>query len=405
MKLNATSILKFSDNPRTEVKELREAVIEQTRLKLAKCKMAIAIHDTTLVKPTAKSSSIDEFRYNKGFFAHASLLINPDDTKEIFGIGAVHLWSRLRKLPIRTTGEHARWLDQVKRTQENFDDIEFIHVMDREGDSCPLWSELVNNQYRFVIRLKHNRHVKTESGEASRLWEEMESAKIFGQKTIQLSRRKGSPYPNTKTAHPPRESRPAVLSIAAKSVHVHKTNKVGHTIKETVKLNVLRVFESKAPKGEIPVEWLLLTTEPIETVEQVLRIVEVYKSRWTIEEFFKGLKTGCQLEERLLGDADAWHRLFMLYLPIATNILNLRIRADEEVRLKDVSETQLKILKIKAKEVGKKIQTNHDLKLQIARLGGHIATAGNPGWITLLRGYKELYLLEQGWLLAQSIKM
>jgi hypothetical protein len=41
-----------------------------------------------------------------------------------------------------------------------------------------------------------------------------------------------------------------------------------------------------------------MTTEPIDTPEQILAVVDGYRHRWKIEELFKALKTGCAYEKR-----------------------------------------------------------------------------------------------------------
>jgi hypothetical protein len=50
-----------------------------------------------------------------------------------------------------------------------------------------------------------------------------------------------------------------------------------------VTVNVVLVCEPNPPPGEEPVEWLLLTTLPIDTPEQVRTIVTYYCVRWAIE--------------------------------------------------------------------------------------------------------------------------
>ena len=57
-------------------------------------------------------------------------------------------------------------------------------------------------------------------------------------------------------------------------------------------INVVHVRETDAPNGQEPIDWTLLTTEPVETDEQISRVVDFYRSRWLIEEYFKALKTG-----------------------------------------------------------------------------------------------------------------
>ena len=77
--------------------------------------------------------------------------------------------------------------------------------------------------------------------------------------------------------------------------------------------------EVDPPDGEPPLEWRLVTTELITTPEQVLRIVEWYRTRWLIEEFYKCLKTGCAYEKRQLESLDTLLVALALLAPIAGN--------------------------------------------------------------------------------------
>jgi hypothetical protein len=40
--------------------------------------------------------------------------------------------------------------------------------------------------------------------------------------------------------------------------------------------------------------------------------------------------------------------------------------------------------------------------LAIAKLGGHIKNNGEPGWLVLNRGYRELLTFERGWQAAKQ---
>ena len=55
----------------------------------------------------------------------------------------------------------------------------------------------------------------------------------------------------------------------------------------------MHVFELGPPAGAPAVEWLLLTTLPVDTPEALAFVVDSYRARWVIEEYFKALKTGC----------------------------------------------------------------------------------------------------------------
>lgn len=390
---------RFFNNSRIELDEIKDAIISETKSKM-NCVEAIAVHDTTHVGPASKASTIDEFQMSNGFFAHVSILVDSQSLRRIHGTGAIHIWSRVKKRKKKnSTGEQYRWVNHVNEMEADFAGVSLVHIMDREGDSSAIWSNLINDERRFVIRVKNNRKVKSEKDKNARLIGEMRHAAVIAKREITLSKRDVSPCP--RSAYKARATRTATLKISAKSVEVHKTDKYGNTINQTVRLNVVRVFEDRKREGSI--EWLLLTTEPIETKKQVLRIVDFYKARWVIEEFFKGVKTGCRLEERLFDSADAWYKLFALSLPIGTTLLNMRLNKQEKLD-SFLTKPQKKILQLKAQEIRQRIESNEDALYQIARLGGHIKANGPPGWLTLQRGYEQLLLLEIGWVLAKRKK-
>lgn len=65
----------------------------------------------------------------------------------------------------------------------------------------------------------------------------------------------------------------------------------------------------------------LLSTLPVDTVEQILKIVEYYVARWPIEVFFRVFKTGCRVEEIQLESKDRLITALMFYKVIAWRIL------------------------------------------------------------------------------------
>ncbi len=58
------------------------------------------------------------------------------------------------------------------------------------------------------------------------------------------------------------------------------------TLKQgNITLNAVLAEEINPPKGETPLKWLLLTSEPVESLAQALRVIDIYTHRWRIEEF------------------------------------------------------------------------------------------------------------------------
>lgn len=393
---------RFINNGHVDLNDIKDAIFSNTKSFMKERSEAIAIHDTTHISPTSKLEDIDDFKKGKGFFVHLSLLVDSTSLKRIHGPGALHIWNRV-KASKRKEKEITRWLNQVDQTEADFSNIDLIHVMDREGDACSIWSEMFKHGRRFVIRVKStDRRVKLENDELSNLSEEMKHEKPIAERKVTLSKRTVF---MPRSRYRSRDQEETILDISAKQLRVCLRTPNGNKMSKTVPLNVVRVFErQKGPKKEL-VEWLLLTTEPIETTKQVLRVVDIYRARWIIEEFFKGLKSGCRLEERLLGDAKSWHKLAAFCLPVATAILNIRLNYEESVNGNYFSPCQLEILKRRAKKHGRTVTTNEQAQRELAKLGGHITADGPPGWITLLRGYQELLAMEYGWLLSQGEKM
>ena len=170
-------------------------------------------------------------------------------------------------------------------------------------------------------------------------------------------------------------------------------------------LNVVRVWELTPPEGEKPVEWLLLTSEPITTPEQIARVVDWYRSRWVIEEFFKALKTGCSYEKRQLESFHALRNALAIFAPIAWQILLVRTEArhrPESPARGVVSEDQLAVLRAAARKPLPSAPTARHVMLAIAALGGHLPRNGEPGWLVLARGLEKLDTLTAGWRLAKE---
>ena len=81
------------------------------------------------------------------------------------------------------------------------------------------------------------------------------------------------------------------------------------------------VRETDPPEGDVRVEWLLLTSLPIENAAAVRQVIEYYCVRWMIEIFFRTLKSGCRAEERRFETIDRQLRCLAVYLIVAWRTL------------------------------------------------------------------------------------
>jgi hypothetical protein len=151
------------------------------------------------------------------------------------------------------------------------------------------------------------------------------------------------------------------------------------------------------------VEWTLATTEPIATVADIERIVDVYSARWVIEEYFKAIKTGCAYEKRQLESMHTLLNGLAVFVPIAWRLLLLRTLArdaSDEPATNVLTDTQLAVLRATVKPPPPNNATVREAMLAVARLGGHIKNNGEPGWAVLGRGFQKLLAREEGWIAA-----
>jgi hypothetical protein len=170
-------------------------------------------------------------------------------------------------------------------------------------------------------------------------------------------------------------------------------------------VNVVRVWETKPPQGQPAVEWILLTTEPVTTKKQLLRIVDIYCKRWMIEDFFKALKTGCSLEKRQIESYSAMRKVLSLLAPLAYKLLLLRgiqRRASMPTPVQLFDAVDLMIIG-RAQPVPRPAPESLDEALALlARMGGHLKNNGPPGWMTLGAGYEKLLFLKLGYHMGRN---
>src|SRR5262249_6294944 len=98
---------RFMNNDRAELDSLIEAVERDTHERCNSATSAIAIHDTTQVKPSAKAAqALDDFKYCSGYYAHLSLLVSAENLRHVYGPAALKMWGRRKKVKVKgSSGE------------------------------------------------------------------------------------------------------------------------------------------------------------------------------------------------------------------------------------------------------------------------------------------------------------
>jgi len=403
-------LYRFLNNDEVTFEAVHAPHAEQTRLRCQAHDRVLVLHDTTVLKFNGDREGLGRIHDDggaRGFRLHISLAVTAARTP--LGVLRAETWARtapplsdlnrrhLRKNPQRESlrwGRAARACEQMPGQAART-----IHVMDREGDNYDLLSELSAAQTRFVIRLSHNRALV---GDRDKLREVAGRAPTLFRREVHVGPRAAGRL--KKDHHPARQAREATLQVSATTVQLSRSSNFVPGSPPSLKVNVVTVLERDCPKGEQPITWYLVTNEPINTAEHVAAVVDAYRARWVIEEFFKALKTGCQIERRQMESYEALRIALALFLPIAVRLLALRdaARTEPEQPCSALTPTQLQLLRTCGRKLLSATPTNRDVYSALAALGGHIRSNGEPGWIVLGRAYEKLLVLEQGWLAAHA---
>jgi hypothetical protein len=400
---------RFFGNDRVTPEAILAPHFRQSALRAAKHERVLVVHDTTQFEfpGISKRQGLGRLIHAKaqGFFGHFSLGLSADGTRVPLGLLALETVFRLDKsighknwTPAKSRGERTRWLNCIEDSEALLGGrTKAIHIMDREADSYAILATLTENTREFVVRAFQDRVLV--GHDEARLREIARAAPPSLRREVPLSPRPRLLGPKGKRV-PARRSRTAKLSIAALAVELPRTGESRKTESATIQINVIHVFEKKPPVGEPAVEWFLLTNLPIDTPEAIAFAVDCYRARWTIEEFFKALKTGCQYESRQLESAESLLNALAIFAPLAWRLLLLRHLARSGPKTPAaaaLTEKQLQVLRAVAKKPLPTRPTTRDAMLAIAALGGHIKSNGDPGWLVLGRGLHDLLLLELGW--------
>lgn len=413
---------RFVNNERVTFEALVAAHVDATKKRIAGLRRIVAPHDTTDCRFN------DEVRREglgpmdnggQGFYFHAALAVTCD--RAVLGVIATETWVRAEKDPkapkpsqreryLAPDKESLRWGRTVETAESALADTGalLIHVMDREADDYDLLDELLTRGRHFVIRSATDRRLAAPMGAPAKLKAFVRELDVACEREAQLSNRPKKGPSKDRKKFPARKKRTAVLTFCAERIRIQRPDKANKHLSPYLDLNVVYVNEPNAPDGCQPVEWILLTSEAIETDEQILQVVDDYRARWVIEEYFKALKTGCAFEARQHETKAALLNALGILIPIACSLLNLRTMArDPEQGTKPATDvltpTQLEILHAKSKRALPKQPTVRDAVLAIARyFGGHLRGNGEPGWQVLGRGYQALLEAEDIWNLARS---
>ena len=384
----------------------------------------LVLHDSTELDFTTHKS-LDRLGQigsgiRRGYIAHNSLAVDPQ-TREVLGLcnQVLHRRAQVPKKETnaqkrkRKTRESLLWLKGTEPLPRNW---QFVDVCDRGADSFEFLEHEMGSGRRFVIRSSYCRrifagHDEPEYSAIGKLHAYVRtlpqagtwSLRVTSKVEVRSPRRKGK----KKTVK--REAREANLAVSFAPVQVRpSTKKTGNYGNKPLAVWAIRVWEVDPPKGQERLEWVLLTNEPIRSFVDAYRVVGWYECRWIIEEYHKGMKTGCRIESPQFTAEDRLQPAIAVLSVVTLTLLQLRDasrRSDAKTRAAKtiISPLYVEVLSLWRHKQVKLDWTVHDFYYALARLGGHQNRKNDhrPGWQVIWEGWKELLPMVTGYDAAQ----
>lgn len=397
----------------------------RTRASAGQCAVVLMIQDTTQLDYTShpgceglgRFGNGPRWRSGLGLNLHNVLAIEPlvDGQSRILGLAWNKLWARTEPVSRkRSTAkqrrergcESDRWIEAVQAIGDAPPGSRLVHVGDRESDIFELYQSChARIGVSFLVRVSQlgraavaghvSGSVKALDRPATHLGQIAGGLPVLGGKSLWIAPRHGQ------------AGRWAKCTISGGAVTVYSPWNRSRT-GQALCCWCVRVCEIDAPEGVEAVEWILLSDEPVRSLEDAVRLVGWYSMRWMIEQYHQCLKSGCKVETRQLEQADRLRPLIGMCCVLAARLLQLKndtrltpqAPAVQHVPRESV-QTLAKMLKIAAESI-----TLRQFTHEVAKLGGFLGrkSDGEPGWLTLWRGWHELDLMTRGIRLAMEFE-
>ncbi len=342
----------------------------------------------------------------RGFLLHSSLMVNAEGEENIGLAGqTIHHRKPVPKCEtfrqrLNRERESKIWGDVIQLIGSAPANVTFTHVFDRGADNFEVFCHLLLSQTGWVVRAAQlRRRVNTPLGN-QRLDDYLDSLPLEGIYQLSVAANRNQP------------ARIAEVEVRFGPVQLPVPRDSGKFVREcgivSISMWAVEVREVRPPKNvEQPLRWVLYTSLPVKSFNDAWRVIGYYEKRPLIEEFHKALKTGCRLEARQYRKSRRLEALAGMLSVLAVRLLQLKsvARVDPD-RPADrvVPKTWLNMARCLQRGKHRNISTIGEFYHAVAKLGGWLGRKhdGQPGWLTLWRGFDKLILMVRG---ADTIKL
>jgi len=348
---------------------------------------------------------------------HSTLAVLPGG--QLLGILNQYYFQRIVIPKGETPTKHAKrwrescvWQDATRAVGSAPSGCRFIHVGDRGSDNLDFMEACDEIEgVGFVIRAKNDRRIRhghdheADEDQIDRLWLYLQSQTPSCTMVVNIGAQ--------RNAHGKFTRRPRKATVSIRYAAVTLEPPQNHPIKHPPRaVWAVLMHEDDPPKDAEAVDWMLLTSERVDDIDNAKRITGYYTCRWVIEEWHRSLKEGCGIEKSRLDDAEDHLRLISIKSVIAVRLMQLRDLADPSHESASDAESlrswaPRSWIRVVAKLCGhdESTLTPQEFLLTIAKRGGYLNRKCDPrpGWIVLWRGWYDIAILVEGMELAIAL--
>lgn len=301
--------------------------------------------------------------------------------------------ARARKKHKVEDKETAYWLDVMQQAKAAISAVSpetrLWFQMDRGADAWPVLSTVRDDEHWLTVRAAWDRRLISDDGWQHYLWETMQGAKLRGRYSLKVTAKSGGG----------RTARTARMTVRASEVTLDLICRPSERHLPAKLWAVWVHEEGSCPKGEDPIEWMLLTNYPVRTFADAQLVIRGYSQRWRIEQFHRAWKSGaCQVESTQLDDREHIITWATLLASVAMRIVRLtylsRNHPDEPASVElTAHEIDAAILVSGTKRFSRGDSiTIEQAVLLIAQCGGYVgrSSGGPPGALVLARGLDKI---------------
>jgi hypothetical protein len=398
---------RFLNHKKTTMETLLQPHYRATEARMRAETVVLAVQDTTSLNYTAHAATIGIGPIGttedgpQGLHLHSTLAFSAGGVGTPLGLINVQCWARdpnefgkkekRHQLPIEEK-ESIKWLKSYRAAaalQARCPSTTVVSVGDREADLYELFQEAMADPKgpKLLVRAKHDRALKNEQ---HRLWQTMQSLQPAGIQILRVPRQGN------------RAERDAHLAIRYAEVSLEAP--AGHK-GQTIPVWVVMAQEQDVPPGVKALEWMLLTTVPVTTLELAIERLTWYARRWGIEVWHRTLKSGCRIERRQLGDSETIEACLAIDMVVAWRIYYLTKLGREvpqapcTIYFDEAQWKGLMVFTNRNPVVPEQPPTLREAMRRVAGLGGFLGRKcdGEPGTQTLWIGLQRLDDISATW--------